>query len=133
MSLWHSPQVWESMKKLDGMISLVFVFAEDGKNGDFGPPPSSDMEVGTIIGFLMRSDGFGFALRHAVMVTGQRTMSARAAANAPRKRRQPPPSAPFSFALRQIQGASASTANPPVAMCAHKTQRFARTLPRTAR
>jgi hypothetical protein len=54
MSLWHSPHALESMKKLDGMMSLVFVLAEDGKNGDCGPGPSSSMEVGTISGFLIR-------------------------------------------------------------------------------
>src|SRR5215213_5328198 len=120
MSLWHSPQTFESMKKLDGMMSLVFVLAEDGKNGDFGPPPSSSMEVGTISGFLIRCVGFGLALRQPAATAGSRISSATAAAKPVRKRRQPSPS----FALRQTHGASAATPSPAVTTCAQKAQRF---------
>src|SRR5215210_2191624 len=119
MSLWHSPQTCESMKKLDGMMSLVFVLAEDGKNGDCGPPPSSCMEVGTISGFLIRFDGFGLALRQPALTKGRRTSSATATAKPVRKRRHPSPS----FALRQTHGASAATASPAVTTCAQKAQR----------
>ena len=51
------------MKKFDGMMPPTLVFADDGKNGDFGPPPSSSMEVGTTSGLRMRSLGLGLALR----------------------------------------------------------------------
>ena len=53
MSLWHSPQISESMKKLEGMMPPVLVLADDGQNGDWGPPPSSSMEVGVTTGFRM--------------------------------------------------------------------------------
>src|SRR6185295_6342490 len=89
MSLWHSPQVAESMKKLEGMMPPTLVFADDGKNGDFGPPPSSAIAVGTMSGFLMRFDGLGFALRHSAAAAGSTTSSTTAAAKAWRKRGEP--------------------------------------------
>jgi hypothetical protein len=46
------------MKKFEGMMSFVFVLAEEGKNGESGPPPSSVIAVGTTIGFLIRCPGF---------------------------------------------------------------------------
>jgi hypothetical protein len=46
MSLWHSPQSLESMKKSDGIVPPTFVFADDGQNGDFGPCPSACMLIG---------------------------------------------------------------------------------------
>src|SRR3954465_3943971 len=55
MSLWHSPQSLESMKKLDGMRPLVLVRADDGQKGDLGPSPSACMEAGTTFGLRMRS------------------------------------------------------------------------------
>ena len=105
------------------------VFADDGKNGDFGPPPSSFMEVGTISGFLIRLDGFGLALRQAAVTAGRRTSNAAQTAKPVRKRRHPPPS----FALRQIHGARAATPSAAVITCAQKAQRLARTLPRKIR
>ena len=39
------------MKKFDGMMPPVLVCADDGQNGDFGPPPSSSMEAGATSGF----------------------------------------------------------------------------------
>ena len=47
------------MKKFDGMTPPTFVFADEGKKGDEGPPPSSRIDVGTIIGLRIRSDVFG--------------------------------------------------------------------------
>src|SRR3954466_8179050 len=103
MSWWHSPQAAESMKKFDGMIPPTLVAAEEGKKGDFGPPPSSVMEVGTIRGLRMWSSGFGLALRYSLVATGKRTSSTTAAAKAWRNRSQPPPWAP----RRQIQAPTA--------------------------
>src|SRR6185369_8409952 len=85
MSLWHSPQVAESMKKLDGMMPPTLVFADDGKNGDFGPPPSSCIEAGTISGLWMRSLGFGWLRRQSAAPAGSSTRSAMAAVSACRK------------------------------------------------
>ena len=41
----------------------TLVFADDGKNGELGPPPSSCIESGAIDGLTMRSLGFGLAAR----------------------------------------------------------------------
>ena len=49
------------MKKFDGMMPPTFVLADEGKNGDFGPPPSSSMTVGTTNWLTMWSDGLGLA------------------------------------------------------------------------
>src|SRR5579862_4395983 len=57
MSLWHSPQSSESMKKSEGIKPPVLVFAEDGQNGDFGPAPSSVIESGGDAGLWMRACG----------------------------------------------------------------------------
>ena len=51
------------MKKFDGMMPPTLVPAAEGKNGDFGPPPSSFIEVGTTSGLRMRLSGLGLALR----------------------------------------------------------------------
>jgi hypothetical protein len=59
MSLWHSPQTFESMKKFAGMIPPTFVFADDGKNGELGPPPSPSIDSGGSVGLTMRSFGSG--------------------------------------------------------------------------
>ena len=39
------------MKKFAGMVPPTFVFAEDGKKGLCGPPPSAFMLVGGTEGF----------------------------------------------------------------------------------
>jgi hypothetical protein len=39
------------MKKLEGMMPPTFVLADEGKKGDFGPPPSPSMEIGVKVGF----------------------------------------------------------------------------------
>ncbi len=62
MSLWHSPHVFESMKKFAGMIPPTLVFADDGKNGELGPPPSPCIDSGGTDGFTIRSSGFGWVL-----------------------------------------------------------------------
>src|ERR1700710_3323732 len=103
MSLWHSPQALESMKKFDGMMPPTLVFADDGKKGDFGPPPSPSMEVGTISGLTMRSLGFGFALRQSAMAPGSATSSTAATANACRQRVQPMPALPEAAAALRPQ------------------------------
>ena len=56
------PHVSESMKKFDGMMPPTLVFADEGKNGELGPPPSSFMDAGVTDGLTMRSFGFGLAL-----------------------------------------------------------------------
>ena len=55
-------QVSESMKKFDGMMPPTLVFADEGKNGEPGPPPSPSMDAGADDGLTMRSFGFGLAL-----------------------------------------------------------------------
>ena len=42
------------MKKFAGMMPPTFVFAEDGKNGLCGPPPSAFMVAGGTEGFSIR-------------------------------------------------------------------------------
>jgi hypothetical protein len=42
------------MKKFDGIVPPTFVPAEEGKNGDLGPPPSPSMVSGGRAGFAMR-------------------------------------------------------------------------------
>jgi hypothetical protein len=54
----------ESMKKFDGIVPPTLVAADDGQNGDFGPPPSSSIDTGTTFGLLMRSCGLGNAFRY---------------------------------------------------------------------
>src|SRR6187397_2255673 len=71
MSLWHSPQRAESMKKFDGMMPPTFVFADEGKNGDPGPPPSFSMDSGTSSGLRMRSIERGLVLRKAPTPSGK--------------------------------------------------------------
>src|SRR3954452_23473796 len=93
MSLWHSPHAFESMKKFDGMMPPTLVFADDGKNGDFGPPPSPCIEVGTMSGLTMRSLVLGFALRQRAVTPGRATSSTAAAANACRNLTHPAPAA----------------------------------------
>src|ERR1700712_1724781 len=107
MSLWHSPQALESMKKFDGMMPPTLVFADDGKNGDFGPPPSSCMEAGTTSGLTILSFGLGFALRQSIMTAGSATSSRAAAAKAWRKRAQPLPPTPEGAVRRQSQSPKA--------------------------
>jgi hypothetical protein len=51
------------MKKFDGMIPPTFVFDDDGKNGELGPPPSPSIDNGGDEGFTIRSWGFGYALK----------------------------------------------------------------------
>ncbi len=62
MSLWHSAQRSESMKKFAGMMPPTFVFADEGKKGLCGPPPSSCIVTGGFAGLMMRAvAGFAFS------------------------------------------------------------------------
>ena len=45
------------MKKLEGMVPPTLVFEADGQKGDFGPPPSSSIEVGMIREFAILVGG----------------------------------------------------------------------------
>src|SRR5437016_915274 len=81
MSLWHSPQVAESMKKFDGMMPPTFVFADEGKNGERGPPPSSAIDTGAVAGLAMRVQRAGFVRAYNVTANGSASASADAAAN----------------------------------------------------
>src|SRR3954454_7428951 len=103
MSLWHSPHAFESMKKFDGMMPPTLVFADEGKNGDFGPPPSPCIEVGTTSGLTMRSLGLGFALRQSIAAAGRATSSTAATANAWRNRAQPVPAVIASPAAETVR------------------------------
>jgi hypothetical protein len=49
--VWQRPQLSLVMKKFAGMMPRTLVSADDGKKGLFGPPPSSSMLAGTIVGF----------------------------------------------------------------------------------
>ena len=50
------------MKKFDGMMPPTFVFADDGKNGDSGPPPSPCIVSGGLVGLtiLLFAGGLAF-------------------------------------------------------------------------
>ncbi|MGH9611853.1 MAG: hypothetical protein ACRD4P_02090, partial [Bryobacteraceae bacterium] len=58
------------MKKFDGMILCVFVSDEDGKNGEFGPAPSSFIVVATICGLMTRLSRLGNFARTKRAVAG---------------------------------------------------------------
>src|SRR5579864_536977 len=94
MSWWHSPQVSDWVKKSAGMMPPTLVLAEDGKNGDFGPPPSSLIDTGTIVGLWMRIAGSGCARRQAVIAAGTTSSTAAAATLARSNRRHAPPAPP---------------------------------------
>src|SRR3954447_4502714 len=90
MPWWHRAHVALVVKKSAGMIPLTFVSADDGKNGLFGPRPSSFMLAGTLVGLRTT-----YALRHFVDApTRGATMARRIAAAHPmatsaRSRRPP--------------------------------------------
>src|SRR6202023_3931743 len=94
MSRWHSPQVSDWVKKSAGMMPPTLVLAEDGKNGDFGPPPSSLIDAGTIVGLWMRIAGSGCARRQAVIAIGTTSSAAATATLARSSRRHTPPAPP---------------------------------------
>ena len=70
MSLWHSPQASESMKKLEGMILPVLVWAEEGANGECAPAPSWSIESGGLVGFTMKLSGSGCTVRQSAAEAG---------------------------------------------------------------
>ena len=117
------------MKKFDGMMPPTLVFADEGKNGDFGPPPSSCMEAGTTSGLTMRSLGLGFALRQSRAAAGRATSSTAATTNACRNRAQPGLASPAAAFRRQSQIPKAMTPSPAATTWAQRTGRWARTLP----
>jgi len=59
------------MKKFDGMMPPTFVFADEGKNGDCGPPPSPAIVSGAVSGLTMRSAGCGCAFTHTLTASGK--------------------------------------------------------------
>src|SRR5512140_276618 len=79
MSLWHSPHRAESMKKFDGMIPPTFVFADEGKNGDAGPPPSPSIVTGALSGLTMRAAGEGCDFAYPSAASGRTSANADAA------------------------------------------------------
>src|SRR5580765_3002194 len=70
MSLWHSPHFSESMKKFDGMIPPTLVFADEGKNGDCGPPPSPAIVTGGFIGLTIRCVAGGYIFMYWCAASG---------------------------------------------------------------
>jgi hypothetical protein len=58
------------------MVPPTLVRADEGKNGDEGPAPSSSMVEGALSGFTMRSDGEGLAPRPSQAPAGTTTSSA---------------------------------------------------------
>src|SRR5215467_5155184 len=70
------------MKKLDGMMPPTLVFADEGKNGDLGPPPSSSIDTGVLRGLTIRSVGFGWLVTHARTPAGNAATNS-VAASAP--------------------------------------------------
>ncbi len=60
------------MKKFDGMMPPTLVWAEAGKNGDFGPPPSPSIASGGLAGFTMRLLRIGKKSLVAMPDDGQR-------------------------------------------------------------
>src|SRR6516165_4450539 len=94
------------MKKFDGMIPPTFVFADEGKNGDFGPPPSLFMLTGALAGLtILASDG-GCALASANTPTGRISANAAAAGT-------PMPNTRDDSGLRSVVSAYASSATTP--------------------
>src|SRR5215469_1346751 len=75
MSLWHSPQSAESIKKSDGIRPPVLVLAAEGQNGDLGPAPSPSIDAGTTSGLRIRSAGL--PNRIAAAQTASRISAAR--------------------------------------------------------
>src|SRR5262245_3477883 len=106
------------MKKLDGMMPPTFVFADEGKNGDAGPPPSSRIDIGTTLGLRMRSARFG-ASRCTTRIAGGAATSARdAAASAARYGIHPPRRR---AAMRQVAASAANTPHEARPTCDQKT------------
>ena len=50
--------------------------ADDGKNGDFGPPLSDSIDAGAVRAFRIRSSLGGNVLRYAVAAAGKSTTAA---------------------------------------------------------
>src|SRR5436305_12882234 len=109
MSLWHSPQVSESMKKFDGMMPPTFVFAADGKKGDDGPPPSPAIDSGAVDGFAIRVDGAGWVRAYSATPNGSASATIDAPAAVPAHARARPPER----SARRPIGTRAATAAAP--------------------
>ena len=118
------------MKKFEGMTPPVFVFADEGKNGDEGPPPSCAMLIGGTSGLTMRSFGLGCDFAHRAADTGsttRNTVAACIAAEKPRAPGMPDARCPHAYATTM------TTPTMDAAMCALSAQRSSRILPVSTR
>src|SRR5262245_54813530 len=72
MSGWHPllPQAFDSRKKSCGMSRSPTVLTEEGKNGPFGPPPSSNGVKGGVTGLTMVAAGGGKSRRQPRVPAG---------------------------------------------------------------
>src|SRR5215469_7339341 len=104
------------MKKFAGMMPPTFVLAEDGKKGDFAPPPSPFIVRGAVEGFRMRSSGDGNNLTKTAAPAGRNRRTAKHAVKALRKRSQAPR---CERALRHAKTNSATVPAKAAPMCDH--------------
>src|SRR5262245_15041660 len=125
MSLWHSPQVSESMKKLAGMMPPTLVFADDGKKGELGPPPSPAIDTGAVAGLAMRAQRTGCVRAYSATANGSRSASADDPAT-PAAQVLTPPDARMP---RTTNGTSATPAAIPNATCSRSAHRSLVRLP----
>src|ERR1051326_2442542 len=117
------------MKKLDGMMPPTLVLADEGKNGDFGPPPSPFIVTGALSGFTIRASAEGCAFAYANTPTGRISANAAAAGT-------PIPKARDDAGIRSViraYGTSAITPRIAVAMWARSAHAWAWTLPNATR
>src|SRR4051812_49085832 len=117
------------MKKFEGMIPPTSVFADEGKNGDSGPPPSSFIDIGAVAGLAIRDHRAGYAWAYSFAVTGRTTASVAAATPANAHDRDEPPAKN----ARHANGASAATARAPAITCSRSTERSSARFPWTVR
>mgnify|MGYP000632656551 CR=1 FL=1 len=90
------------MKKFDGMMPPTFVFADEGKNGDDGPPPSCAIDIGGTVGLTMRLRGSGWRSAHSAAPSGSTTRTMAANCSAAEYQRAPALALlPFGFDQRQ--------------------------------
>src|SRR2546428_2337550 len=108
MSGWQPllPQAFDSRKKSCGISRSPTVDTDDGKNGLFSPPPSSNGVEGGVVGFTMVAAGGGEIHPRAPTLTGR----TRATRSAVATRRAP---APFPRAARPATPAADAPPAPP--------------------
>ena len=111
------------MKKSDGIVPPTLVLAEEGQKGDFGPPPSSCMEVGT----------FKVGLRITALYVGHMRLPASFKAGTPIASAKPVASAMRSVGVER-QRSTSTIVRPTIdrAMCAHSSGRFVDSAPKYA-